>query len=41
MRRLQWYKCGAAYIHHDFRTTLYQILHIIVEKFAMAVTYTD
>ena len=31
MRRLQWYKCGAAYIPHDFLTTLYQILLIIVE----------
>ena len=36
MRRLQWYKRGAAYvIPHDFLTTLYQILHIIVEKLAM------
>ena len=38
MRRLQWYKRGAAYrfgvIPHDFLTTLYQILHII-EKLAM------
>jgi hypothetical protein len=31
MRRLQWYKCGAAYIPHDILTTHYQILHIIVE----------
>ena len=39
MRRLQWYKRGAAYrfggIPHDFLTTLYQILHIIVEKLAI------
>ena len=34
MKRLQWYKRGAAYTH-------YQILHIIVEKFAMDVTYID
>ena len=34
MKRLQWYKRGAAYIPHDFLTTLYQILHII-EKLAM------